>query len=385
MERNAVFKNIGIVAISALLGYLFLKLVLPLVLPFLIALVIAYALRPMVSFVSKRTGMKRRVASAVVVISVLLLFGYIVFLIAGRLISEAERFAYALYENSGTYVDSFFNVLDSIADKLPFIKEPGADLSATVSEAVNAMVTEAASRLPGFIVYVIGMLPSVLLFTVILIMASYYFCADLENGLNEIRSFMSPRAIEAVNGFKARLIGSGLSYLRACLILMLVTFAELLVGLLMLDIPYAFMLAFIIAAVDMLPILGAGTVLIPWAIWLWITGDAYTALGLIVVNLTVTVVRRFIEPRIIGSGMGLSPLTTLFAMYVGFKLFGFTGLFFSPIATVMIFHMLPRSVSERFGGAKKGTESVKNDEISAAFENKNAFRSEKRKYFWKNP
>ena len=352
MEKDAVFKNIGIGVIAVIGGYLFLRFVLPLILPFLIAFIIAYMLQPAVRLLSERTGVKKRVISAILVILAVLLCGYTVFLIAGRLVNEVERFAYAISENSGRYVAQFFDVIDALAAKLPFIDAVGADLSDAVSNAVSAMVTEAASRLPGFIANIIGMLPSILLFTVILIMASYYFCADLENGINEIKSFMSPKAVSAVSKFRSRLTDSGLSYLRSCLVLLVITFAELLVGFLMLNIPYAFMLAFIIAAVDMLPILGAGTALIPWAVWLWITGDTYTAIGLIIINLTITVVRRFIEPRIIGSGIGLSPLTTLFAMYIGFKLFGLTGLFFSPLVAVMIVHMLPEGISERLGGRK---------------------------------
>ena len=363
MEKDAVFKNIGITVVAAIGGYLFLRFVLPLILPFVIAFVIAYVLQPAVRLLSERTGIKRRVISAVLVVLALLLCGYIVFLIAGRLINEGERFAYAISANSGRYVENFFAILDGVAAKLPFIDAVGADLSDAVAGAVSNMVTEAASRLPGFIAGIIGMLPSILLFTVILIMASYYFCADLEKGINDLKALMSPKVVEAVSKFKERLTSSGLSYLRACLIILVITFAELLVGFLMLDIPYAFMLAFIIAAVDMLPILGAGTALIPWSIWLWITGDSYTAIGLLLINLTVTVVRRFIEPRIIGSGIGLSPLTTLFAMYLGFKLFGFTGLFFSPLVAVIILQMLPERIAKRFGGADDEKNASEKDKI----------------------
>ncbi len=361
MEKNAVFKNIGIAILAAIAGYLFLRFVLPLILPFVIAFVIAYALQPAVRILSERTGIKRRIISAILVVLALLLCGYTVFLIVGRLVNEVERFAYAVSVNSGRYVEGFFDILDGVAAKLPFIDAIGADLSDAVAGAVSSMVTEAASKLPGFIASIIGMLPSILLFTVILIMASYYFCADLEKGINDIKALMSPKVINAVSKFKERLTSSGLSYLRSCLVILVITFAELLVGFLMLDIPYAFMLAFIIAAVDMLPILGAGTALIPWAIWVWITGDSYTAIGLLLINLTVTIVRRFIEPRIIGSGIGLSPLTTLFAMYLGFKLFGFTGLFFSPLVAVIIVQMLPERIAKRLSGDKDEKNEPKGD------------------------
>ena len=151
------------------------------------------------------------------------------------------------------------------------------------------------------------------------------------------------------NVFKERLSGAGVQYLRACVALAFITFSELLVGFLVLEIPYAFTLAVLIALVDMLPILGAGTALIPWAVWEWATGDRYYAIGLLIILTVVTVVRRFAEPRIISSGIGLSPITTLIAMYIGFKLFGLGGLFLAPLVAVLILNALPDDTAAFLG------------------------------------
>jgi predicted PurR-regulated permease PerM len=98
---------------------------------------------------------------------------------------------------------------------------------------------------------------------------------------------------------------------------------------------------------------------LPWAIWCYFTGDTYTAAGLIIIFAVVTVARRFIEPKVIGEGIGLSPITTLAAMYIGFQLFGLTGLFFSPIAAILILHALPSELSKRLGLNTKQSEEIK--------------------------
>ncbi len=341
MQISKTVKKI-IITISVLAGaYIFFRYLLRLFLPFIIAFVIAYMLQVPIKILHERTGIKRGILSAFFVLLAVFFCGFLLFLLGNRLISEVERFAVAVSQNSDKYISDFFTFIDSVSIKIPFFDHIGEDLSAAVSGTVKNMLSSAAAELPGMIARIIGMIPEILLFTVILIMASYYFCADFDQKVQLFKNILSPKAYCMASNFKKRLTDTGLSYLKACMILLLITYVELLIGFLMLGVQYAFTLALIIAAVDMLPILGVGTVLMPWALWCWISGDAYTALGLLIIFATVTVVRRFIEPRIIGSGIGLSPLMTLFSMYVGFRLFGFTGLFFAPLAAIIILHILP--------------------------------------------
>ena len=218
------------------------------------------------------------------------------------------------------------------------------------------MLTSLTSKLPGIIADVIAMIPHILLFTVIIILASYYFCADFDKIKETLLSFLPEGVQNALKRFKKRLADTGIKYLKACAVMLIITYFELLVGFLMLGIPYAFSLSLLVAAVDMLPIFGVGTVLVPWAIWCKLTGDTYTAVGLLIIFATVTVIRRFVEPKVISNGIGLSPLTTLFAMYVGFRLFGLTGLFFSPLAAILILHALPENIAKKLGFTGGGNE-----------------------------
>ena len=119
-------------------------------------------------------------------------------------------------------------------------------------------------------------------------------------------------------------------FIIACLILFM-TFMELFIGLKILKVPYAGIIAFVIAILDILPVLGTGGVLIPWSIVSLILGDFITAAGIIILYIVITVIRNIVEPRLIGKQMGLHPVVTLAAMLVGLNLFGIVGLFGFPI------------------------------------------------------
>jgi predicted PurR-regulated permease PerM len=103
-----------------------------------------------------------------------------------------------------------------------------------------------------------------------------------------------------------------------------------------LKIPYALTLAALIALIDILPVLGVGTVLVPWAILLLVRGDTYTGVGLLLMFGIIWIIRQISEPRIVGHSVGLSPLVTLIVMYAGYHFMGFGGLFVFPLVMILL-------------------------------------------------
>lgn len=349
MKSSSTAKNILLCLAAAIGVFLFFKYILSLFLPFILAFVIAFFLNYPIKLLHKRTHIPKGILSAFLITLLTALLGFCIFLLVNRIVSELGDLLKSLGENAGRYVSEFFTLLDSFAEKLPFINAIGADLSETVTEVVKDMLTTITSKIPPIIADIIAMLPHILLFTVVIILSSYYFCADFENIKQWLFSLLPTSVGNSLLNLKRRITNTGLKYLKACAVMLVITYFELMVGFLMIDIPYAFSLSLLVAAVDMLPIFGVGTVLVPWAIWCKLTGDTYTAVGLIIIFATVTVVRRFIEPKIISTEIGLSPLTTLLAMYIGFRLFGLTGLFFSPLVAILVLHALPENISSKLG------------------------------------
>ena len=129
------------------------------------------------------------------------------------------------------------------------------------------------------------------------------------------------------------------SYLRAYLILMGITFIEISVGLLCLRVDNPFGIAGVIAIADALPVLGTGTIVLPWAVICLFKGEFYLAIGLILLYLIVTIVRQFIEPKIVGDQLGLPPLVTIICIYLGFVWFGVLGAILFPVVMNIIFKL----------------------------------------------
>ena len=138
-------------------------------------------------------------------------------------------------------------------------------------------------------------------------------------------------------------------YLRSYALILLITFGELSLGLVLLGVDNAVLIAFCIALFDILPVAGTGGIMIPWAIFSLIGGDWGFAVGLVVIWAVITIVRNIIEPKIVGRQVGLHPLLALIAMFVGTKLFGLVGLFLLPLTLAIVLPLL----RERFGSERE--------------------------------
>lgn len=126
-----------------------------------------------------------------------------------------------------------------------------------------------------------------------------------------------------------------------------VTLMILMPGLLLLRIPYAPLWAAGITLVDAFPVLGTGTILLPWAFVCWLRGDGARALGILGIYVAITVIRSVLEPKLVGKELGLDPLVTLMVLYAGYRLWGIGGMILSPLMTVTVLQLLPRGKEEK--------------------------------------
>lgn len=125
-------------------------------------------------------------------------------------------------------------------------------------------------------------------------------------------------------------------YFKAQLIMMLMTFIIFSIGLVLIDAPFPLLFGFIIAVVDVLPVLGSGIIMIPWTIISFIKGSSDFAIALAIVYLVATLVRQILEPKIIGDKIGIRPLYTFIATIAGSLIFGPIGIILGPIISVII-------------------------------------------------
>ena len=279
-------------------------------------------------------------------IALILLVVLLLVLAFDRLIYEAQRLMERLADDSAHVYDLIGTALDfaqSITEHIPFLDEltTGEDMlglreriDSLVGDVISNFVTGLSARLPEWLGALVGALPSIILFVIVTLISGFYFCIDLGGIHAGIRALLPVGAAERLTPLRRRITGTALKYLRAYVLLLLMTFGELFIGFSILGIDYALLLAAVIAVIDILPVFGVGSVLIPWSAVVLISGNYYFGIGLLIIYACVTVVRQIAEPKIVGGSLGIHPLLTLISMYAGFKLFGIFGMIIGPAAAL---------------------------------------------------
>lgn len=185
----------------------------------------------------------------------------------------------------------------------------------------------------------------------ITILSTYFICVDKIYILDKIEYHFPKKWIKKLNQNLRKIISSFGNYLKAESILVLISFIEILIGLYILKIlkfgiEYPFLIAFVIAIIDALPILGAGTIILPWAIISAVNGNIKLAIGLVILYIIIVAVRQIVEPKIVSSNLGIHPIFTLVSMYTGFKIFGIIGLFVGPVVLIVLKNVFENLIEE---------------------------------------
>lgn len=342
--------------IGAALVYVVFRYLFPAVLPFLIAFPAAALLRRPTIAISRHTKMPQKIiASLLAILFVSLLLGGIAALI-WILASEVGDFAKSIISGETALLENLQNILSRISDlvsRLPFsVGENAEMLQSTVTETIldmaKNMIASLGAKIPELAGKLVAAIPQALIFFVVTVLSTVYFCADYDKILRFFHKHMGKRTKEITGKIFIAAKNTMIKILRSYAVLFLFTFAELLLGFVLLGESYAFLLALLTALVDSLPVLGTGIILLPLALYRFFIGDAKAAIGFLVLYIAVTVIRQILEPKILGNGVGMHPLLMLVSMYVGFKLFSIPGMLLFPILV-----MIAKNVVGIFQTSKK--------------------------------
>lgn len=322
------------ILLAALVVFLFMGKLISLFLPFAFAFAVGYMLRSPTEKLHRRLGIPRKLVGLILVSVVIFFIGFVVFLLANQLVSEAQRLFERLSQSSGKILSDTAKLLDRLAEKFPFIYEhlDRDVINGSLTEVLKNFISSLSASLAQLLTAFVTGLPDIGLFFVVFVIASFYFAMDLEGITSTVSALIPHRMKQWLKKGADRLKSSAIAYIKAYSVILLITFAQLFVGFLILRVNYATTLALIIALLDMLPVIGTGTVLIPWGIGAIVTGRVGMGIGILVMFGIITVVREVIEPKIVGSSIGMHPLLTLVAMYTGYKLLGLWGILIFPPA-----------------------------------------------------
>ncbi|MDR3552090.1 MAG: sporulation integral membrane protein YtvI [Clostridia bacterium] len=330
------------IAIILAVAWFTLKYLLAWVLPFIIGYLIAAIVQPVAWLMHRKLHVGREFAGVFCVVVFVLLFVLLLTFGMSWLLHELASVAGML----PLLLQKFDASLSGITGRLNgMINELPIEISQQVNSAVVNManeLTRLSSLTTGAAAFAwstVLKVPTVLISLLVTVVSACFISSDYP----KIRGFFMRQLPEKYQSWAmdlkefffitiARLI-------RAYLTLMAITFTELCIGLGLMRVSHVVMIAALIAIVDILPILGTGTVLVPWAIIELVVGRQIFGLMLLLLYAIILVVRNILEPKIVGYHIGLYPLVTLIAMYVGLQAFGAVGLFTFPITVIVIKHM----------------------------------------------
>ncbi len=325
--------------LRALLAVLALFLVLKMIrfsAPFLLAFLFSAALEPVVRFLNKRIRIPRKLGAVISILLVLGTIGTMVGLIVARLVTEIRNL-YEAFSTSFVDLNAFFNRMMAQATQF-YIRLP-KEVTDALDNSVSALGTSLKDILRSLAEATLKFtvsVPEAVIFLLVTILATYFMISDRDKIIAAFekwvpKSWLKNSRHMVVDVFKA-LFG----WLRAQGIIMSITFSILLTGLLVAGIANPLVIALLTAFIDALPVFGAGAILIPWAIALFLAGNVKIGIFLLVLDVIVLVVRHLIEPRIVGHQIGIHPLLTLLGMYLGLQWIGVLGMILGPICIVLL-------------------------------------------------
>lgn len=351
---------------AGVLIYLFIRFVPGIIMPFFLGWLTSLLIFPLAKKISSRSKMTLKQASVMTTVLFFFFSALGLGLAVKRLTEEVVSLIERLYREPELIAKAYNTVRGRLqlsdSGKLSFIdKLAGVDGMERIAHSLDELISKTASgfvelltsKIPSLTAGAVTTLPEILLFIISFLLSAFYFCVDRDK-ISKFTEGIFPESLRAKIPLLKERAGIICSrYLKAYLLIMLITFGEIFLGLSVLRVSYAFLLAVIIAAIDVLPILGAGAVLIPWAIYSFAISDSRMGIGLLIIFAIVTVVRQIIEPRIVGKSIGLHPLAMLFSVYAGIKLLGFGGLILGPIVALIIKGLFsPSERTERTSSVK---------------------------------
>lgn len=349
-NKNKILKIARIVIITGLIIaglFVFFNYLIFWFLPFIMAWVIALMIQPAVNFLNKKIKLPKKLAAILFLLILFTALGFIIFFTIDRIIYELSSLSknFSLAESTSAVSDminSFFAWIEKSLGSIPVFnnKNLTEDIRDIINTETGNMLTkfsvDIVSQIPSFIKSIIITIPKILVYTIVTIVSTFYISLDYHKINKFIAAQLPTKAGNFISDIKSRFLEAIYKYIKAYFTIFIIAYSELTVGFLIIGIKYAFSIALLVAVVDILPIIGMGAVLIPWGIVAIIQQDYFTGFALLILYAVITIIRNIIEPKIIGSSIGLYPVVTLISMFVGYNLLGFAGIFLFPISILIL-------------------------------------------------
>lgn len=340
--------NIAIALVCLLLAVLLLPRLLVFFAPFVAAWIVAAMAGPLVRFFEEKLKIKRKAGSAFVIVVVLALLIFLIYLGGVKLGREVISFINSIPEMWAGAEEDFRVIgdkLDVLYRRLPVdLQDKLSGIAGNLVQSISSIIGQIGSPTLEAVGNFAKSLPSVLIGVVMGLLSSYFFVAERAE-INDWFRKHTPENLQRqymlVKKSMVRAVGG---YLKAQLKIEIWMYLLLVIGLSILKVNYAFLIAIGIAILDILPFFGTGTVLVPWALIKLLSSDYVVAIGLFVLWGVGQLARQLIQPKIVGDSIGVPAIPTLFLLYIGYKLSGVIGMIVAVPIGLILFTMYEEGV-----------------------------------------
>lgn len=340
-------RKILVFAVSLLALWLGVRYLMPVALPFALGAGMALAAEPGVRFLCSRLRLPRGLAAGITVSGVFVIICVLITMALTLLFRELGLLAGVLPEMEQTVMDGLES-LRGWAIGLSEQASPG--IQSLIQRNVADIFSNGAALLDKATRYALGLagtllshLPDSALGLGTAVLSAFLISAELPRIRQWAEAHISGKPFQPALTFLRKLRATAGLWLLAQAKLSGITCLMLTAGFLLLRISYAPLWAVVISVLDALPVLGTGSVLVPWSLILFLRGDTPRAIGLLGIYIATALIRSMLEPKLVGRQLGLDPLVTLIALYAGFRFWGLPGMILAPLLAITVIRMLPEA------------------------------------------
>lgn len=329
--------NCSYFTVWSLIIYVIFKITAVYLLPFLIGLIIAYTVQKPANFLSHKLGFKRQICAAVLSVLFYIIIVAALALLIWLLYSQSNKLVKLVTRSDivGSYVNNIVGFVSNFFEK--YNNNFNDTIKKFTDETTNGFVLKISAFLSNVITSFVKKVPVLLISSVVTVVATCYIAKDFDRLKVFVSGFISNEFYKRIKDVKNVFINCFFKFFVGYFWLYIITFAELLIGLMLLGVKNFIVISFLISLIDLLPIFGTGAVLLPWATIQFIQQDYKIGIGLTSIYIIIVIVRNFLEPKIIGKQIGINPIFTLVFIFFGLKLGGIVGMIVLPIVLTVLF------------------------------------------------
>lgn len=340
--------NLGIMLACLLICIFLLPRVIIAFMPFVVGWVIAWIAGPMVRFFEKTLRIRRKAGSAVVIIAAIALVFLGGYFLGLKLTEEITDFIEELPDMWGNTLQDFDEVEEKLIMFSRYFPENVQDTIKNVTANVDEFLGDLFSGLSTPTIEALGRfamsLPNILIGVIMCLLSAYLFVAEKDYIPGLLSRVLPETIIERFDMIRRGLRHAVGGYFKAQLKIEFWMYLLLGIGFTILRVRYAFIIAVGVAFLDLLPFFGTGTVLLPWAVVKFLSGDYTMVIGLLIIWGVGQLARQLIQPKIMGDSMGLAPIPTLFLLFLGYKAGGVAGMIIAVPIGIIVLNMYQEGV-----------------------------------------